>query len=139
MVTKSPTSMHCLAVSVRRILRQSAGRWSVMGFLMILSSFSGPFVARMENFCSSCTARIELRKGRPHRDRGSARTHQGSEALERSWYPRLRVHLGAVSTQGNAARTDLDEDPFLRLNVHLQQAGLVERAVQQHEQALRPA
>eukprot|EP00968_Pinguiococcus_pyrenoidosus_P015633 scaffold1452_cov236-Pinguiococcus_pyrenoidosus.AAC.11 len=48
--------------------------------------------------------------------------HQGGEALERPWNPRLRVHL--------------DENVGGGLDVHLQLAGLVQRAVQKRHQLL---
>jgi hypothetical protein len=39
----------------KTILRQPGGRWSVMGFLMTLSSFSDDDRERMESLCKSWT------------------------------------------------------------------------------------
>lgn len=53
---------------------------------------------------------------------GRRRTHQAREALERA--------------RDADARVDLDEDALGRLDVDLQQAGLVQRRVEEREKAL---
>lgn len=58
-------------------------------------------------------------------DEGGVRkshTHQATEPFECAWYS----HMGV----------DLDEDAFCGVNVYLEQAGLVERRVEECQQAL---
>lgn len=96
----------------KTIVVHGVGRWSVIGFLMTLSNFSGPFVDRMESLCRSCTVVGSVAGG----GKEEGQTDQTGETLE-----------GPRDPDG---RMELDQDALGGPDVDLQQPRFVQRGVE---------